>query len=111
MAELKRLPLKSTQIELVRAFNNAQDVISEHKTETTNGFIEINDKLDTVQKALGLIDNNGKSKKPVGLMSQSEVMLKVGSTIGALLALWKFIGFSAPFIWTYLKALNAFVIK
>lgn len=76
----------------------------------TEKFEQHGKQLDKLVDALGL-DDNPKHAKPVGLWSQTDVVIKFGSIVAALFALWKIIGFSWPFLWKFLIALNTYVMK
>jgi hypothetical protein len=74
-----------------------------------NRQLEISDALGVSSK---LPSENKKEKKhkPIMMMSQTEGIIKLGTTFLIITGIWKFVGFAWPFAWTFLKALNVYII-
>lgn len=106
-------------------------IVSDQVTEVARKAEEVSDKVDeiaanssnvvksqsVIQSAFGLEDQAKKPRKPIAFMKEKDLLFKVGSTVMLALGLWKFIGFSAPYIWSsvkgfwqFLLALNMFII-
>jgi hypothetical protein len=135
MAAFKQLPPSPTNADLAFGLEQLHECLEEHITKTTPALKRLRagqlsqatsmTKLRTSQnktsESVSLIlaeqakvkDALGveTARKPVALLSQTRFMLTMFGIVGAVGGTWRFIEFSTPFVWAYVKALHLYIIR
>lgn len=127
---MKPLPENPTNGDLANGITQLHECLEEHRKFTAKNIrtvqnqtrqsnknqklikASVNDIKITVENLQTKFITEDPKHKPFILMGQKEALFKVflavGAAMGAVSACWKFIGFSLPYGWHFLIALNTF---
>ena len=118
--------IENHQITVRQLYEEHQEQDAQSFEDGRRQFQKLEAKIDTIEErqknmadAFGLLHHEKdlpdsqirKKTKPIGLMSQSEVIWKAGSGIAAIFAIWKFIGFTFPYAIKFLVDLNTMILN
>jgi len=129
---MKPLPDNPTISDIAQGLDQLHACLEEHRTFTAKNLLTLqnqskqsirNQKLikksvEEIKTTVGSLQTSfiteDPKHKPFILMGQKEALFKMFITVagafGAITGCWKIIGFSLPFVWHFLIALNKFII-
>lgn len=128
MAELTPLPANPTNGDLAKSIEELHTCFESHRDQTALQFrnvrktqlaqlrqyktlgstIEvIRTEQQKVKSALGV----EQSKKPIGLFSQTRLIVTLFGAATAAGGVWRFVEFMWPSIWSVLKAIRMYVLR